>query len=170
MESNYEFNVSIDYSDYGDKVYVVKYTDFPHIIGSGDTIEEAIVEAQGNLEVYFDYCKEKNIDSKEDSLLKQFKDMVFNAVPITIKIVEGARKEKALKEALIKFFIQEMSLYTDTDGFKVIATYIVYVEDLKNKYPNAKPLSEEEYNLIKEEVENYDYYKTNKRIRKRRNY
>lgn len=59
MESNYEFNVSIDYSDYGDKVYVVRYTDFPNVIGSGDTIEEAIAEAQGNLEVYLNYCKEK---------------------------------------------------------------------------------------------------------------
>ena len=62
MESNYEFNVSIDYSGYGDKVYVVKYADFPHIIGSGDTIEEAIVEAQGNLEVYLDYCKDEGIN------------------------------------------------------------------------------------------------------------
>ena len=152
MESNYEFNVGIDYSDYGDKVYVVRYTDFLNVIGSGDTIEEAIEEAQGNLEVYLDYCKEKNIDPKENALFKHFEDIVFNEVPLTKKIVEGARKEKVLKDALIKFFIQEMALYTDTDGLKVIATYKVYVEDLKNKYPNAKPLSEEEYNLIKEVI------------------
>lgn len=62
-------------------------------------------------------------------------------------------KEQKLKDALIKFFVQEMSLYTDTNGLKVIATYKVYIEDLKNKYPNAKPLSEEEYDLIKEAIE-----------------
>lgn len=153
MESNYNFSVKIDYSGYGDKVYVVRYDDFPNVIGSGDTIEEAIEEAQGNLEVYFDYCKEKNIDPKENALCKHFEDIVFNEVPLAKKLVEGARKEKELKDALIKFFVQEMSLYTDTDGFEVIATYKVYVEDLKNKFPNAKPLNEEEYNLIKEVIE-----------------
>ena len=136
MESNYEFSIKIDYSDYGDKVYVVRYTDFPNVIGSGDTIEEAIEEAQGNLEVYFDYCKEKNIDPSFERTKRSLNS-----------------KEQKLKDALIKFFVQEMSLYTDTDGLKVIATYKIYVEDLKNKFPNAKPLSEEEYNLIKEVIE-----------------
>lgn len=137
MESNYEFNVSIDYRDYPkDKVYVVRYTDFPNVIGAGDTIEEAIEEAQGNLEVYFDYCKEEGIDPSFERTKSSLNS-----------------KEQKLRNALIKFFVQEMLLYTDTDGLKVIATYNVYVEDLKNKYPNAKPLSEEEYNLIKEAIE-----------------
>ena len=62
MESNYNFSIKIDYSDYGDKVYVVRYDDFPNVIGVGDNIEEAIVEAQGNLKVYLIYCKDEGID------------------------------------------------------------------------------------------------------------
>lgn len=157
MESNYEFNVSIDYRDYPkDKVYVVRYTDFPNVIGAGESIEEAIAEAQGNLEVYLDYCKDEEIDPKEDSLLKQFKDMVFNAVPITKKIVDGAEKEQKLREALLKIAMQDLALYTTTDGDVVIASYKVYVEDFKNKYPLWSPnVSEEEYNLVKEALEEY---------------
>ena len=120
MQSNVEFTVSIDYSGYGDKVYVVKYKEFPNIIGTGDTIEEAIKEAQGNFEVYLDYCK----------------------------------KEQKLKEALLKIATQDLALCTTTDGV-IIASYEVYVEDLKNQFPKAKPISEEEYNLVKEALEEY---------------
>ncbi len=86
MESNYEFNVSIDYRDYPkDKVYIVKYTDFPNVIGAGDTIEEAIKEAQGNLEAYFDYCKEKN------SLVVQ-KAQMFDYLMQFVKNIDNERE------------------------------------------------------------------------------
>lgn len=61
MDTDFEFRVCIEYSDYGDKVYVIRYDYFPNIIGVGDTIEEAIEEAQGNLQVFFDYCEENHI-------------------------------------------------------------------------------------------------------------
>lgn len=138
MESNYEFNVSIDYRDYPkDKVYVVRYKDFPNVIGAGESIEEAIAEAQGNLEVYLNYCKENNIDPSFERTKRSLNS-----------------KEQKLKEALLKFAMQDLALCTTTDGV-IIGDYKVYVVDLKNHFPNAKPISEEEYNLIKEALEEY---------------
>lgn len=65
-------------------------------------------------------------------------------------------KEQKLKEALLKIAMQDLALYTTTDGDVVIASYQVYVEDFKNKYPLWSPnISEEEYNLVKEALEEY---------------
>ena len=61
MNKDYRFEVYTDYSGYGDKVFVVRYYDLENVIGVGDTIEEAIEEAKGNLEVYLEYCKENSI-------------------------------------------------------------------------------------------------------------
>ena len=96
MQSNYEFNVSIDYSGYGDKVYVVRYTDFPNVIGAGETIEEAIKEAQGNLEVYLNYCKEKNIDpsferTKHSLNSKEQKAKMFDYLMQSVRRIDNER-------------------------------------------------------------------------------
>lgn len=63
-------------------------------------------------------------------------------------------KEQKIKEALLKIAMQDLALYTTTDGV-IIASYEVYVEDLKNQFPKAKPISEEEYTLVKEALEEY---------------
>jgi len=60
MEKEYRFEVFTDIKN-GYKQYVVKYFDFDNLFGVGDTIEEAIEEAKGNLKFYIDYCKDKNI-------------------------------------------------------------------------------------------------------------
>ena len=65
-------------------------------------------------------------------------------------------KEQKLKEALLKLAMQDLALYIAINGDIVIASYRVYVEDFKNKYPSSTPLvSEEEYNLVKEALEEY---------------
>ena len=61
MRNDYRFEVYTDCSDTGEKVYVVKYYDFETVIGVGDTINEAIEEAQENLDVFLKYCGENNI-------------------------------------------------------------------------------------------------------------
>jgi len=68
MEKDYRFEVYTEYSGYGDKVYVVKYIDLENVIGVGDTINDAIVEAKENLEVYLDYCNENNIFVPEPTM------------------------------------------------------------------------------------------------------
>lgn len=150
MESNYEFNVSIDYRDYPkDKVYVVRYKDFPNVIGAGESIEEAIAEAQGNLEVYLNYCKEEGIDPTP---YKDFEKAVYDAVPITKKIVDGARKEQKLKEALLILVLPELQTHITSEG-RFFASYDEYVKLSKSKYPNIVFLNEEDYNLVKEALE-----------------
>ena len=57
---DYRFEVSTTTVD-GKKQYVVRYLDFSNLIGVGDTIEEAIKEAEGNLDFYIEYCKDSNI-------------------------------------------------------------------------------------------------------------
>ena len=67
MNKDYRFEVFTDFSS-GNKEYVVCYFDFPNVIGVGDTIEEAIEEAEGNLKYYLEYCKEKGIFIPEPSV------------------------------------------------------------------------------------------------------
>lgn len=97
MESNYGFNVIIDYSGYGDKVYVVRYTDFPNVIGTGDTIEEAIEEAQGNLEVYLQYCEEEKI--------KELKEYMKNDIELTHKLIKETKEyEKHIEGIMEEYY------------------------------------------------------------------
>lgn len=67
MKKDYRFEVYTEFSDYGDKVFVVKYYDLETVIGVGDTISDAINEAQSNLEVFLNYCEENSIDIPEPS-------------------------------------------------------------------------------------------------------
>ena len=67
MEREYRFEVFTDYSS-GEKEYVVKYFDFENVIGVGDSIEEAIKDAKGNLDLYLQYCKEQNKQIPEASI------------------------------------------------------------------------------------------------------
>lgn len=73
MDTDFEFRVCIEYSDFGDKVYVVRLDYYPYIIGVGDTIEEAIEEAKSNLEVYLQYCEEEHIAPGQGTFIKKDK-------------------------------------------------------------------------------------------------
>lgn len=61
---DYKYHIDKDGS-----TFVVRY-DGLNVIGCGDSIEDALTEAQGNLEFYINYCKDNNIpifpDEKED--------------------------------------------------------------------------------------------------------
>ena len=63
----YPFTVSVDNVDDTCIEYMVSFKDFKSIIGSGSTIDEAIEEAYGNLEAYFEYCDEEGIAIPEPS-------------------------------------------------------------------------------------------------------
>lgn len=67
MKKEYRFEVYTDYSS-GSKQYIVNYFDFPNIIGVGDTVDEALEEAEGNLDYYLEYCSDKGIAIPEPSL------------------------------------------------------------------------------------------------------
>lgn len=66
MDKMYRFEVFTDCSE--GCVYAVKYFDFPNIVGFGETIEEAIKEADENLRYYIQYCKDKGIKIPEPSV------------------------------------------------------------------------------------------------------
>ena len=58
MNKDYRFEVYTDYSS-GEMEYVVRFYDFPNIIGSGCSVQDAFIEAQENLDFYLEYCKDK---------------------------------------------------------------------------------------------------------------
>jgi predicted RNase H-like HicB family nuclease len=98
----YPFETKLEDFGDGDVEYVVSFRDFPHVIGSGATIDEALQEARGNLQALFEDC------------LSQGK-----SIPSPVIINEGdepsgkvtVRMTKTLHKALIKRAEQEkMSL------------------------------------------------------------
>lgn len=77
---------------------------------------------------------------------------MYDAVPITKKIVDGARKEQKLKEALLILVLPELQTHIIFEG-RFFASYDEYVKLSKSKYPNIVFLNEEDYNLVKEALE-----------------
>lgn len=73
MRKKHSFEVTPTYST-GELQYVVRFTDYPNVIGAGDTVEEAIEEAEGNLEFYFEYLEDKKKQSL-DFIFKQFPEI-----------------------------------------------------------------------------------------------
>jgi hypothetical protein len=86
---------------------------------------------------------EHYIDKKEKS---EGYDKVF-------ELKEDIEKDLLTKDVLLKCIIPFLSTFTDLDGKIHICSYYVYVEDLK-RMTTMKPISEEEFNLIKEAFEN----------------
>lgn len=85
---DYRFEVSTTTVD-GKKQYVVRYLDFSNLIGVGDTIEEAIKEAEGNLDFYIEYCKDSNIKIPNPTKVD---DMDFSG-KVTLRMSKDIHKE-----------------------------------------------------------------------------
>ena len=64
---NYSFTVTYEVNDLGKGEYLVVFNDCKNIIGTGDTIEEAINEAEGNLDAYLAFCEEEGIEPPHPS-------------------------------------------------------------------------------------------------------
>lgn len=97
MDKMYRFEVFTDCSE--GFVYAVKYFDFPNIVGFGETIEEAIKEADGNLCYYIQYCKEKGIEIPEPSVHEELEV----SGKVTLRMSKTLHKhtiERATKEGV----------------------------------------------------------------------
>ena len=160
MDKDYRFEVYTDYSDYGDKVYVVKYFDLDTVIGVGYTVEEAIEESRGNLEAFLLYCKKNNIKVPEPSIHEE----LDYSGKVTLRMSKSLHKlvdERAKKEGVsINLLLNE-----------AINTYITKL-DYKEKYLN-KTVEKSEYennvDRYKElrmcEDDSTSYYKSRKNKR-----
>ena len=61
MKNNYRINVYPITTEDGGISWEAVFPDFSHIVGGGDTPEEALREAYENLDVYFEYMGETNL-------------------------------------------------------------------------------------------------------------
>lgn len=90
---DYNFSVKTQY--YPDSTeYVVVFDDFPNIIGAGETIEEAIKEAQDNLDAYIDYCIANKIDYPKPSTYEL--ESSFYSGKITVRMSKSLHQQAAL--------------------------------------------------------------------------
>ena len=110
MSNDYRFEVFTDYCTDG-KQYVVKYIDFETVIGVGDTIEEAIEEAEGNLEAYIDACRMLGIEVPEPSIhdyeLYSGKVTLRMSKSLHQKVNDRARREGVSINSLLNEAIAE---------------------------------------------------------------
>ena len=68
---NYEIRVLTKLADDGSTYWTACYPSVPCCVGGGDTLEEAISDAQENLSVYLEYLQE------EKSKREVKKDVIF---------------------------------------------------------------------------------------------
>ncbi|MBO4623353.1 MAG: toxin-antitoxin system HicB family antitoxin [Bacilli bacterium] len=127
MNKDYRFEVYTDYCT-GERQYIVKYIDFETVIGGGDTIEEAIEEAEGNLEFYLEYCEEHNIEvpepSNHDYELYSGKVTLRMSKSLHQKVNDRARREgvsinSLLNEAIAEYIERKSitCMLAENDGF-----------------------------------------------------
>lgn len=108
----YPFEVRIE-QDNNAVEYAVRFLDVPNIIGSGASIDEAIVEARGNLKEYLDYLIDTNRDIPLPSTDKSFYDL---SGKMTLRVsktthwkilqranLEGVSVNSLLNEAIISY-------------------------------------------------------------------
>ena len=148
MERDYRFEVFTDYCADG-KQYVVKYVDFETVIGVGDTIEEAIEEARGNLDAYIEACKELKIAVPEPSMhvYDYYSGKVTLRMSKTLhkQVDERAKKEGISINSLLNEAIAE---YIERRN------YTCYLAERNgDNYYNLKPLTVETVREFREKLE-----------------
>lgn len=113
MEREYRFEVFTDYSS-GEREYVVKYYDFENVIGVGDSIAEAIEDANENLDLYLQYCKEQNRSIPEPSIHEEssFSGKVTLRMSRSLhKLVDKKSKEEGI--SLNAYLNEAIAAYTN---------------------------------------------------------
>lgn len=98
MNKIYRFEVYPSYTT-GSLEFVVKYYDIP-VIGSGETIEEAIAEAQENLEFYLEYCEEKGVAVPQPTMHEKLDDFSGKITFRTSKTLHKRISDRAKKEGI----------------------------------------------------------------------
>jgi len=102
---NYRFEVSLN-SENKKNDYVVRYMDLPNISGVGDTLEEAVLEGEGNLSYYFDYLRDKNLEIPLPTLPISFPDLsgkitLRMSQTLHMKIIERSLMERVSINTLV---------------------------------------------------------------------
>ena len=150
MNKDYRFEVYTDYCT-GERQYIVKYIDFETVIGGGDTIEEAIEEAEGNLEFYLEYCEEHNIEVPEPSIhdyeLYSGKVTLRMSKSLHQKVNDRARREgvsinSLLNEAIAEYIERKnvVSMLAEKKDFTFDGESITHekIEQLRKKLKEKK--------------------------------
>ena len=150
MSNDYRFEVFTDYCTDG-KQYVVKYIDFETVIGVGDTIEEAIEEAEGNLEAYIDACRMMGIEVPEPSIhdyeLYSGKVTLRMSKSLHQKVNDRARREgvsinSLLNEAIAEYIerMNVVSMLAEKNDFTFDGESITHekIEQLRKKLKEKK--------------------------------
>lgn len=115
---DYGINIKVSKED-GIVEYVAIFNDFKTIIGVGETASQAIEEAYGNLEAYFDFCESEGIeipDPSDDRVFEEYNGRVTLRMPRALHrdIAEYAKKDGVSLNYIIndalRFYLGGMSL------------------------------------------------------------
>lgn len=164
MADEYRFEVYTEYSDYGDKEYVVKYCDLENVIGVGETIALAISAAEENLNYFLNYCKEHGIDVPEPT--KHEENEYSGKVTLRMskglhkRVDERAKKEGVsvnllLNEAIASYIsYQECADKIVTESAEKISEIVQKMANMEYSYPS---FNEQITNSYCSNIQNTDY-------------
>lgn len=135
MRKNCIYPFSVKVVDYGDSdiEYEVVFNDLPDVIGVGDTIEEAIEDAQYNLDAYIKYCNENGFILPQPSKIKPLAEY---SGKITVR--------------LPKHLHRDLTEFAERDGMSINSLAI----DAFRYYLNAESITNVE-SFAKEKIDTY---------------
>jgi predicted HicB family RNase H-like nuclease len=142
----YPFDLSLVSFEAGDREFIATFKDYPDIIGSGASAEEAMKEAYGNLAVYLEYLSDEGenivppsvkLPSEEPSgriTLRMTKSL--HAALIKRADKEGMSVNSVANEALAKYLYQPHQ--GDWPSFDSLLQIMTFAFQDGGKYPEEK--------------------------------
>jgi predicted RNase H-like HicB family nuclease len=93
--------------------WVVEYPEYPGIVGGGTSKEDALIDAEKNLNIYFNYCIEHNIDLPPTNVISHGTDDLSGRITLRMtksmhhKVIDRAIVENVSINHLINEAISE---------------------------------------------------------------
>lgn len=158
--SRYPFSVKVIKYDDNDYEYEVNFKDFAEVVGIGDSIEEAIEEAEYNLDAYLKYCQLKKISIPEASISKPLDEY---SGKITVRIPKNLHRDISEFAEIDGMSINSLAIdafrfYLNSNSLQKITNDTV--EKIETCIDNAKEKTEEfiKYKYGAHEFKNEENY------------
>ena len=151
----YPFDLSLVSFEAGDREFIATFKDYPDIIGSGVSAEEAMKEAYGNLAVYLEYLSDEGesivppsvkLPSEEPSgriTLRMTKSL--HAALIKRAEKEGMSVNSVANEALAKYLYQPRQ--------EAWANFDSLLRTVNLSFKDGVKITEEKGNVVSVEAE-----------------
>ena len=145
--NNYEIRVFPKIAEDGSTYWTACFPSIPECVGGGDTIEEAIEDAKGNLEFYLEYLKDECKEIPKDDYKTEYSGKIALRISKSThnRVAQIAENEGISINSLINNAIEnyiglktyDMNLNNKIDALRAVADASLYLQN-QNSIFNQK--------------------------------